>query len=92
MIEGYERTVGKRGQVTIPKDLRRRLELDEGDEVTIIETEGGVLITPPVDKRELAAGYQARRERSVELMKELEPTTAEANERLGDIPDWNHPE
>lgn len=91
-MEEYERKVGKRGQITIPKDIRRRKGLGEGDEVVIVETETGVLVTPPVDGNDLAAGYRARTDRSVELMEEMEPATAEANERLGDVPAWNDEE
>lgn len=88
----YTRKLGKRGQVTIPKDVRRRMGLEEGDEVEVVETDNGVLITPPVDKNDLAAGYRARSDRSVELMQEMEPSTAEANERLGDAPAWESSE
>lgn len=89
MIDEYERTVGKRGQITIPKDVRRRKGFSEGDEVVVVETETGILVTPPVDQADLAAGYQHRAERSIELMQKMEPATAEANERLGDAPSWD---
>jgi antitoxin PrlF len=38
--------VQKRGQVTIPIELRRKLGIEEGGIVAFIETEGGVLISP----------------------------------------------
>lgn len=38
--------VQKRGQVTIPVDLRRKLGLEEGDVVAFVETEQGILISP----------------------------------------------
>ena len=38
--------VQKRGQVTIPVDLRRKLGMEEGDVVAFIETEDGILISP----------------------------------------------
>ncbi len=38
--------VQERGQVTIPKDIREKLDLKKGDLVTFIETEQGVIIRP----------------------------------------------
>jgi antitoxin PrlF len=38
--------VQERGQVTIPKEIRKRLDLKKGDLVTFIETEEGVIIKP----------------------------------------------
>jgi putative addiction module antidote len=31
---------------TLPKDITERLHLDVGDEIFVVETEGGVLLTP----------------------------------------------
>jgi len=39
-------TVQKRGQVTIPIEMRRKLGIEEGGVVAFIETEDGVLISP----------------------------------------------
>ena len=39
--------VQKKGQVTIPVSLRRRLGLKTGDSVAFSETAQGVFITPP---------------------------------------------
>jgi len=39
-------TVQKRGQVTIPIELRRKLGIEEGGVVAFIETEEGILISP----------------------------------------------
>lgn len=41
-------TVQKRGQVTIPIELRRKLGIEEGGIVAFIETEEGILISPPL--------------------------------------------
>ncbi len=38
--------VQRRGQVTIPIELRRKLGIEEGGVVAFIETEDGVLISP----------------------------------------------
>jgi AbrB family looped-hinge helix DNA binding protein len=39
-------TVQKRGQVTIPIELRRRFGIEEGGVVAFVETEEGILISP----------------------------------------------
>ena len=39
-------TVQKRGQVTIPIELRRKLGIKDGGVVAFIETEEGILISP----------------------------------------------
>jgi len=38
--------VQKRGQVTIPIDLRRKMGIEEGGIVAFIETEDGLLLSP----------------------------------------------
>jgi antitoxin PrlF len=38
--------VQRKGQVTIPREIRRRLGLREGDLVAFTETEQGFVITP----------------------------------------------
>jgi AbrB family looped-hinge helix DNA binding protein len=88
MGQEYRRKMGDRGQVTIPKDLRERFGIRSGDDVSFVETENGILIVPPVSFHDLARGYQERSERSVDLLLEMEETSIEADERLGDAPDW----
>ena len=39
-------TVQKRGQVTIPIELRRKLGIEEGGVVAFVETNDGILISP----------------------------------------------
>ena len=38
--------VQEKGQVTIPLEIRRKLNLKKGDMVTFVETEDGVMIVP----------------------------------------------
>lgn len=38
--------VQKRGQVTIPIELRRKLGIEEGGVVAFVETDDGILISP----------------------------------------------
>ena len=44
-------TIQEKGQVTIPADLRKKLDLRKGDQVVFTETEEGILIS----SREAAA-------------------------------------
>ncbi|WP_436930010.1 AbrB/MazE/SpoVT family DNA-binding domain-containing protein [Halosimplex halobium] len=88
MSSEEERTVGERGQVTIPKGIRERLGIDGGDEVVVREDDGRVVIEKPVTREELAAGYRATAERAREIAEEMEHTSSEADDYLGDAPDW----
>lgn len=38
--------IQEKGQVTLPSEVRQKLGLKKGDLVAVMETEGGVLITP----------------------------------------------
>ncbi len=38
--------IRKKGTLTLPVDLRKRYELDEGDPVTLIDLEEGIFISP----------------------------------------------
>ena len=38
--------VQKRGQITIPIDLRRKMGIEEGGIIAFIETEEGILLSP----------------------------------------------
>jgi AbrB family looped-hinge helix DNA binding protein len=47
MISLHKSRVGPKGQITIPKELRDRYHLMEGEEVIIIPSEDGILIKHP---------------------------------------------
>jgi len=83
-----KRTVGKRGQVTLPKELREKFDIRGGDEVSISEQDGKIIIEKPVSREKMAAGYRRRAEQSEDLAAELSGTSQEANSHLGDGPDW----
>ena len=83
-----KRRVSGRGQVTIPKRFRDQVGIREGDELIFEERGGGIIMYPPVDDDRLAEGYQKREERSRELAAEMEATSTEASEQLGDTPEW----
>jgi AbrB family looped-hinge helix DNA binding protein len=86
----HTRKVGDRGQITIPKEIRDRRGIEGGDEIVLVETEDNIIIQPPTDEDRLAEGYRARAERSRELAAEMEETSSEATEQLGDAPDWTN--
>ncbi len=39
-------TVSSKGQITLPKALRERHHLGEGEEALVVDTEAGILIRP----------------------------------------------
>nr|WP_319799825.1 AbrB/MazE/SpoVT family DNA-binding domain-containing protein [Salarchaeum japonicum] len=82
------RRVGQRGQVTIPKELRERLNITGGDDVVVREEDGRIVIERPVTRDDLAAGYRERAERDRRLADELDGISSEADRGLGDAPGW----
>lgn len=83
------RTVGERGQVTIPKEIRDRRGIEAGDEVGFVEQGDEIVLKPPTDQERLAAGYRKRADRSRELADEMEGASSEASQHLGDAPEWS---
>lgn len=83
------RTVGQRGQVTIPQQLRERFGLSGGDEVVIREEDGRIVIELPMSREEVAEGYRQRAERMREMAEEGARASSEADELLGDAPAWD---
>lgn len=88
MSERDRRTIGTRGQVTIPKDLRERFGLTGGDDVVIHEEAGKIVIERPVTREEMAEGYRRRAAHSRALADELAGVSTEADDHLGDAPEW----
>ena len=82
------RRVGERGQVTIPKELRDRFGIEGGDEVVVQERDGKIVLETVVDRERLAEGYRRRAERDAAIAEEMEGTSREANDQLGDVPEW----
>ncbi|MFP8890783.1 AbrB/MazE/SpoVT family DNA-binding domain-containing protein [Natrialbaceae archaeon A-CW2] len=83
-----KRRVGERGQVTLPKELREEFDIGGGDEVEIRKESGKIIIEKPITREALAAGYRARADRLRELHNEMDGVSQEADEYLGDIPEW----
>ena len=88
MNNDARRKIGERGQVTIPKELRERFGIEGGDEVVIHEEAGKLVIERSVTREEVAEGYRRRARRDGDLAHELEDISAEANDHLGDAPEW----
>lgn len=88
MSEAEQRTVGERGQVTIPKALRERLNITGGEKVVVRESDGRIIIEKPVTRDELAEGYRTRASRERDLAEEFAGVSREANDHLDDAPDW----
>lgn len=88
MSHAERRTVGERGQVTIPKELRERFGIHGGDEVEIHAEGGKLVIERPVTREDLAEGYRRRVERDRRLAAEMAGVSVEADDHLGDVPEW----
>lgn len=88
MGRSEERTVGERGQVTLPKELREKLGIHGGDEVLVHEEDGKITIEKPLSRAELAEGYRRRAAESEALAEEMAGVSREANEYLGAVPEW----
>lgn len=88
MTDVDTRTVGERGQVTIPKQLREAFGIQGGDEVTIREEDGKIVIETPVSRSELAAGYRNRADQHREITEAFAGVSQEANSQLGEPPRW----
>ncbi|QSG09015.1 AbrB/MazE/SpoVT family DNA-binding domain-containing protein [Halapricum desulfuricans] len=88
MDRAEKRKVGERGQVTLPKELREKFDIQGGDEVLIHEEDGRITIEKPVSREELAEGYRRYATRAATLEAELSGVSSEANQYLGDAPDW----
>lgn len=88
MSKRDKRRVGKRGQVTLPKELREEFDISGGDEVEIRKESGKIVIEKPITRDDIAAGYRARAEQLRELHDEMAGVSREADEYLGDVPEW----
>lgn len=65
--------VSPKGQVVIPKGLRDKFEIKEGDKVIVEDSERGVLIMkkPRKPAREMVGLFEGETKPSIELLREL---------------------
>jgi len=45
----YKVTVSSKGQIVIPVELRRRYEIEQGDELVLMDDGGHIKLLPPVE-------------------------------------------
>ena len=77
------RKVGERGQVTIPKDIRKQENIQSGDEVEFYNENGELVIKKKENLEErLKEGYKAMAEKSREISEEMIGVSSEAIEEL----------
>lgn len=88
MGRSEERTVGERGQVTLPKELREKFDIRGGDEVVVHEEDGKITIEKPVSRDDLAEGYRRYAAASEAIEREMADASREADRYLDDAPDW----
>lgn len=88
MSGSQKRKVGKRGQVTLPKELRDKLGIAAGDKVVVEEEEGKIVIKTPVTRNDLEKGYRERAEKMKEIEDEMREASEEADQMMGDAPAW----
>ena len=68
--------VQSKGQVTIPKEFREKLNINPGDQVVFVETDGGVMVKPAVVlindslRDEMVSALRSVRERFSEYSEE----------------------
>ena len=82
------RTVGERGQVTLPKELRERYDIQGGDEVVVRESDDRIVIEKPVSRADLAEGYRRRAEHDERIADDMAGVSREADNDVGDAPEW----
>lgn len=71
-------TVTTKGQITLPREVRRALGLDAGDKVDFVEVDGGYkLVAVRKDVRALKGRFAGRVDRPVSL-EEMEAAIAQA--------------
>jgi len=88
MSNTEKRCVGDRGQVTLPKTLRDEFDISGGDEVEIRKESGKIIIEKPVSREDMAAGYRARADQLQEINDEMAGVSQEADEYLGEAPEF----
>jgi AbrB family looped-hinge helix DNA binding protein len=47
--------ISAKGQIVIPKGIRRRLNWDEGQKLEVVETSAGVFLKRPPERKKLSA-------------------------------------
>ncbi|MFD1514422.1 AbrB/MazE/SpoVT family DNA-binding domain-containing protein [Halomarina rubra] len=82
------RKVGDRGQVVIPKRLRRERNIKGGDEIEFVTRGDDIVLRVRPSEDDLAAAYQRTAARDEEVADAFADTSTEADAYLGDAPEW----
>jgi len=83
----YESRITRQGQTTIPKDLREKYGLEEGDEITYIDLGDRIILLPkPRDPIEALKKMSVDTDKSVKAIKQeaLEAAVREATGGRGE--------
>ncbi len=72
------RKIGARGQITIPKQIREKKNLEKGDELEVTERGKEIVFRKKVDKEKLKEGYKKNSERDKKLAEEMIAASSEA--------------
>ncbi len=83
----YESRITRQGQTTIPKDLREKYGLEEGDEITYIDLGDRIILLPkPRDPIEALKKISVDTDKSVKAIKQeaLEAAVREATGGRGE--------
>lgn len=76
--------IRKRGTLTLPKKIREKYGLTEGDPVTLVDLGGGILISPkPTTLPKLAAQLESLMEKQGLSLEDLVKGVAEQRARYG---------
>lgn len=90
MAHKHTRTVGDRGQVTIPKEFRQSENIQGGDEVVVEREDGSLVIRKAITEADLKEAYRRTADRDQQVAEEWAGASREANEYLGDAPETSH--
>jgi AbrB family looped-hinge helix DNA binding protein len=74
-------TITEKGTVTIPADIRRKLNLKKGSKVKFIQTEGGAMLVPVLNLADLHGIDKDRKELVYKMIKELQAERREEASR-----------
>jgi len=64
--------VTRKGQTTIPVELRKKLGIKEGDELLVEATEQGQILFKPIRKLEECAGIYSKYGKPEEIKKQID--------------------
>jgi AbrB family looped-hinge helix DNA binding protein len=88
MSDGESREVGVHGQIQLPERVRNAIGIRNGDEVVVRKTGCRIVIKQQEPNQHLEDGYRERTASATELAQSFRGVSSEADDCLGDKPDW----